>query len=208
MGSKKKEKAPKVKGDLRAAQSEMVLQAQAMETALQAANTTALVETQRAQLAVQNTVKTAQSAENMLAAAKRNTSRTHVGGKDMVGMLGGTLSNEGINWLMRRLADWSPAFAQNVDLWQSLPQLVVGMVVYWSELLTRKKDANGAKMFPSMPREIASEWAKVFQILGANNLWRALRVRSGDTKKTMADLKAAQLELDALKAELAAAKKG
>lgn len=198
---------PKLKNALGAATKDLALQTEAMQTALLAAETNALVENQRAKSASREAVRNAASAETMLAAAKKATSRARVGGTDLAGMLAGQLTNEGLNWVIRRLGDWSPAFAQNIDMWQSLPQLVIGAVVYWAELLTRKKDASGTKMFPSMPREIASEWSKVFQTLGANNLWRALRVRKKDTQKAVADLKAAQLELDALKAQLAATKK-
>lgn len=201
MARKTKAETPK---SLAAAQTDIT---QALQTALTVAESTSLAENQRANRATRELVRGAASAENMLEAARKATSRSRVGGVDLAGMLAGQLSNEGINWLLRRLADWSPSFAANVDLWQSLPHLVIGMVVYWAELLTRKTDASGTKMFPSMPREIVSEWAKVFQTLGASNLWRAMRVRGSDTKKTVADLKAAQLELDALKAQLAAEKK-
>lgn len=149
----------------------------------------------------------AASAESLYNAAKKNQSRVHVGFKDLGGAITSVLSFEALNYLVRKIGDWSPAVAENIDVYQSLPQLIIGIIVYFGELLTRKKDATGAKIFPSLGREFTSEWAKAFAVLGANNLWRALSVRRKDKAKQLAALTAANLELEALKAELAALKK-
>lgn len=154
-------------------------------------------------MATQAVRMTGQGVEKLLSMAKDKNSRVHVAGVDLAGSLGGVLTFEGINWLLRKLEDIFPSFAENSDLWQSLPHLVVGMAVYWGELLTRTPDAQGLKVFPSMPREIAHEWSKAFTLLGASNFWRALRVRRRDAKSAMQQKVAYEAEIANLNAKLA-----
>lgn len=142
-----------------------------------------------------------QNLAKLLDKAKDKNSRVHVAGVDLAGNLSGVLSFEGINWLLRKLEDIFPSFAENTDLWQSLPHLIIGMAVYWGELLTRKPDAQGLKIFPSMPREFAHEWSKAFTLLGAANLWRALRVRRRDAKTALQQKVAYEAEIANLNAK-------
>lgn len=193
------------KGLIPSAYAKQIQKAAAVDAAIIASN--AMGATSAAKKSSEAVEKAAAAASTLYEAARKNQSRGHVAGKDLGGQLIGVLSYEGLNYVMRRIADWSPKFAENIDIYQSLPHLCIGIIAYWWELLTRKPDATGKNIFPGLKREVASEWAKAFSLLGANNLWRAMRVRRGDTTKTLADLKAAQLELEALKAELQAAKK-
>lgn len=136
--------------------------------------------------------------------AKDRTSRTHKATVDLGGSLAGVLSFEGLNLLVRWMGEKFPSVGENVDYWQSLPHLVIGICAYWGELLTRKKSGkDGQPAWPSMTREIASEWAKVFMILGAANLARALRVRRRDAKQAQERLVDAEAEVSKLKAQLA-----
>ena len=136
--------------------------------------------------------------------AKDQTSKTHTATVDTAGSIVGVLSFEGLNWMIRYLGEKFTTIGGSVDYWQSLPHLVIGLVAYWGELLTRKTpNKDGAPIWPSMPRLIASEWAKVFILLGAHNLLRALRVRRKDAKLAAEQLVAAQAELAAAKAQLA-----
>lgn len=137
--------------------------------------------------------------------AKDQTSKTHTATVDMAGSIVGVLSFESLNWMVRYLGEKFEAIGGSVDYWQSIPHLCLGLVAYWGELLTRKTPGkDGAPIWPSMPRLIASEWAKVFILLGAHNLIRALRVRRKDAKLTQDQLVAAQAELAKAKAQLAA----
>lgn len=140
--------------------------------------------------------------QKLYTSAMDKNSRVHVASVDIVGSVGGILSFEAINWLLRKIEKISPGFAENTDYWQSLPHLVVGMIVYWVELLTRKPDAKGLRIFPSMPREIAHEWSKAFTLLGASNLWRALQVRKKDAKNAMAQVASLQAEIATLNKRL------
>lgn len=140
--------------------------------------------------------------------AKDKESRFHVATVDSAGAFGALVSFEGVNYLLRRMEkDW-PGFAENSDLWQSIPHLVLGVATYFGELLTRKPDAKGLKIFPSMPREIASEWGKAMALLGGSNLWRALRVRRRDAKTALAQKAELEAEVAQLKEKLAALEPG
>jgi len=172
----------------------------ALEVAARAAETSMVVSPK---MSMQAMKMSTQGVEKLLTMAKDKNSRVHVAGVDMAGSLAGVLSFEGINWLLRKLEDIFPSFAENTDLWQSLPHLVIGMAVYWGELLTRTPDAQGLKVFPSMPREIAHEWSKAFTLLGASNLWRALRVRRRDAKTAMQQKVAYEAEIANLNAKVA-----
>jgi hypothetical protein len=135
--------------------------------------------------------------------ARDKTSRAHTATVDMSGSILGVLSFESLNWMIRYLGDKFPAIGGSVDYWQSVPHLVIGLVAYWGELLTRKKPSKeGQPVWPSMPREIASEWSKVFILLGAHNLIRALRVRRKDAKADSDRLVQAEAELARVKEEL------
>lgn len=170
----------------------------ALELAARAAEGAAMVPRATMQAAKMST----QAVEKLYTMAKDKNSRVHVAGVDMAGSLAGVLSFEAINWLLRKLEDIFPSFAENSDIWQSLPHLVIGKAVYWGELLTRSPDAAGLKVFPSMPREIAHEWSKAFTLLGASNLWRALRVRRRDAKSAMAQKVAYEAEIANLNAKV------
>lgn len=174
----------------------------ALSMAVDQAAAAAVMEKVNSRQMATTAAKSVAALDSLYKKAKDNQSRIHVASVDMGGSIAGILSFEGLNWVMRRIGDWSPKFAENIDYYQSLPHLVIGLVVYWAELLTRKPDANGSKIFPSMPREIAHEWSKVFTLLGASNLWRALRVRSKDAKKRITEIDAIKAENEALKAKL------
>lgn len=106
--------------------------------------------------------------------------------------------------MVRYLGDKFPLIGDSVDYMQSLPHLIIGIVAYWGELLTRRKPTkDGPPSWPSMPREIASEWAKVFILLGAANLLRALRLRRKDSKLAADELLAIKAELSQARAQLA-----
>ena len=179
-------------------QFQKAVQQEAVNMAIEAAAESAVAEAAKAKKASALLAKGAAGLDALYKTAKDKQSRVHVASVDMLGGLSGVLSFEALNWVFRRVAKWSPGFAEDIDYWQSLPHLVIGLVVYWDELLTRKTDASGSKIFPSMPREIASEWAKVFGLLGASNLWRAVRVRRKDTKQSLAELEAMKAERDGL----------
>lgn len=135
-------------------------------------------------------------------------SRVHKAGVDLGGSIAGVLSFEGLNLMIRYLGDKWPAMGQSIDYWQSLPHLCIGIVAYWGELLTRKKiGKDGAPAWPSMTREIFSEWSKVFILLGASNLIRALRVRRQEGKTAAARLAEAEAEVARLNQQLADLKK-
>lgn len=174
----------------------------ALEVAARAAEGPSMLAGTRT-VAMQAARMSSQSVEKLLTMAKDKNSRVHVAGIDMAGSLAGVLSFEAINWLLRKLEDIFPSFAENTDLWQSLPHLILGMAVYWGELLTRTPDSQGLKVFPSMPREIAHEWSKAFTLLGASNLWRALRVRRRDAKSAMQQKVAYEAEIANLNAKVA-----
>ena len=135
--------------------------------------------------------------------AKANESPIRKAGVDGLGALGGVVSFEGINWMVRYIGDKWSYVGENVDYFQSIPHLVLGITVYWAELVTRKKGTkDGPPIFASFPREVASEWAKVFMLLGTTNLLRAMRVRRMDAKKAAENHTAALAELAKVKAEL------
>lgn len=136
-------------------------------------------------------------------AAKNQQSPVHKAGVDGLGAFAGVLSFESINAAIRYIGDKWNYVGDNVDYFQSLPHLILGIVVYWGELMTRKRPSkDGPPVFASFPREVASEWAKVFMLLGTTNLLRAMRVRRGDAKKAAENHTAALAELAKVKAEL------
>lgn len=147
-------------------------------------------------------------AENKLKAlwesAKNKTHPAHKAGVDGLSAAVGVLSFEGLNAMVRWIGDKWAFVGENVDYFQSLPHLVLGIVAYWGELLTRKKPTkDGPPIFPSFTREVMSEWGKVFMLLGAANLFRALRVRRADAKKAAKEKTQTEAELARVKSELA-----
>lgn len=165
---------------------------------------TAQVQTAAIQSAAESAMQAQDRLKKLYDSAKDKTSRTHKATVDLGGSMVGILSFEGLNWMVRWMGEKFPAIGESVDYWQSIPHLVIGICAYWGELLTRKKASkDGGPAWPSMPREIASEWAKVFILLGAANLARALRVRRRDAKQAAERLVDAESEVAKLKAQLA-----
>jgi hypothetical protein len=122
--------------------------------------------------------------------------RSHRVAVDFGGGLIAQVSTEFINYLIRLGGEWSHNgwTAKNVDLLQGAPHLVLGSALYFGEMLMRK---NGKP--PSMPREIFSEFAKLFSQLGFSNLVRAARVRYNDGKRKAADYDALAAEHDEIR---------
>lgn len=150
-----------------------------------------------------NIVGTEAKLAKLWESAKANESPVRKAGVDGLGALTGVVSFEGINWMVRYIGDKWAYVGENVDYFQSIPHLVLGIVVYWGELVTRRKGTkDGPPIFASFPREVASEWAKVFMLLGTTNLLRAMRVRRSDAKKAAENHTAALAELAKVKAEL------
>ncbi len=136
--------------------------------------------------------------------AKAENSPVHKAGVDGLGALSGVVSYESINAMVRYIGDKWPKFGENSDYWQSIPHLILGIVVYWGELLSRKRQPkDGSPVFAGFGRQVVSEWAKVFMLLGASNLFRAIRVRRADAKRAAEEHTAALAELAKVKADLA-----
>lgn len=172
-------------------------QAMALDTAAKAA-----LEGVKTRKKLISTAAASEALEKLYTKALDKTSRVHVAAVDGIGNIAGVISFESINWLLRKLEKYSPGFAENTDYWQSLPHVVIGLIVYWVELLTRKQDARGLRVFPSMPREVAHEWSKAFTLLGVTNLWRALKVRRKDQKSLLDQIAALQAEVAGLNKRL------
>lgn len=116
------------------------------------------------------------------------------------------VSTELINWGVRALGEWSKDgwIATNVDILQGLPHFFAGLGIYIAEVATRKgKD----KVLVSASREVISEASKLFAQLGFSNLTRAIRMRMVDANMTADQLAGLQADNQALRAQLAAAKK-
>lgn len=183
--------------------SRLTADVEAMDAAVQESASVAMAATAKARrlstAVEQGTQKLAQWYER----AKNQNSRVRTAGIDAIATVSSQVSFEAINWLFRRLSKYWPWMAENIDYFQSVPHLLLGMGVYWSELLTRENKVNGLKSFPSMPREIARQWSLVFTALGFNNLWRAMGVRRKDVKAQLSQFEAVKAERDAMAAELA-----
>lgn len=178
-------------------------------TAIAARNPTRMVPNVVVDAAMSQMADRAVASQNAVAKLWEKTrdhnSVPHKAATDIGGSLLGVVSFEGINWMVRYLGDKFPIIEQSQDYLQSIPHLIIGIVTYWAELLTRKKPTkDGPPIWPSMPREIASEWAKVFILLGAANLLRAMRVRRKDSKLASDELIALRAELAKAKAQLSA----
>ncbi len=142
--------------------------------------------------------------DKLIEKAKDRETRTHKLTVDFGGGAVAQVSNGVINGLIELYADWRPAgwTAQNKDLLQSAPHVILGMGVYLTELALR-----APKKMPGMSREIASQAALIFSNLGMANLARALRTRWKAASKgssSPAELQAMRAENEALKARLAA----
>ena len=139
--------------------------------------------------------------DKLLAQAKDRETRTHKLTVDFGGGAVAQISNEVINGLIEVYADWRPAgwAAQNKDLLQSAPHVILGMGVYLTELALR----TPTKM-PSWSREMSSQAALIFSNLGMSNLARALRTRWKEGKGKPVELEAMRAENEAMKARLAA----
>jgi len=127
--------------------------------------------------------------------------KSHRVGVDLAGGGAAQVSTEFLNWIIRATANWAGKdswMGKNVDILQGAPHFLIGLAVYFTELLTRK---NGE--LPSMTREIASEAANVFTHLGFANLARALRIRWADGKVDASTLAKVTAERDAAIAKLA-----
>ena len=127
--------------------------------------------------------------------------RSHRVGVDLAGGGIAQVSTEFLNWCIRALASWTGRGSwtgKNVDILQGAPHVVVGLAVYFAELVTRKSGE-----LPSMTREMASEAANVFTHLGFSNLVRALRIRWADGKVDASTLAKVTAERDAAIAKLA-----
>lgn len=137
--------------------------------------------------------------------AQEHNSTATEAGVDALGSVGGLISFEGMNAMLRYLGDKFPnAIGENIDYWQSVPHLTLGVVGYLAEMFTREKATkNGPPILTSFPRRVAKEWSKAFILLGAVNLWRAVRVRGGDAKKQATEAAAVAAQLAAANAEIA-----
>lgn len=149
-------------------------------------------------------ISTQDKLKKLYATANSANSKTNQVVVDGIGGVGSVLSFEAANWVIRKIGDKLPSMQENIDLWQSVPHLAIGLVLYIGELWTRKTGADGAApVFAGMPRQLLSEWSKTFALLGMSNLFRALRVRRRDAKKAATELQAANAELERLKARVA-----
>ena len=146
--------------------------------------------------------KNAKRLESMVENFRKNGSKTRRAGIDLGGGITAQATTELINFGVRALGDWSVDgfWAKQVDLMQSIPHMVLGVVTYVAELLTR----NGNEP-TTWSREMVSEASKIFSQLGFANLTRALRVRWTDSKAKLTDLDAVTRERDQLKQQLATA---
>ena len=145
--------------------------------------------------------KAASKYEKLLMRVGDKHSKVHRVAVDMGGGTVAQVSTELINLAVRAAGRWSKDgfFAQNVDVLQGAPHLILGSALYFGDMLTRK---NGKP--PSMPREIFSEFAKLFSQLGFANLVRAARVRYHDGKRKAGDYDALLAEKTEIERKLKA----
>lgn len=120
---------------------------------------------------------------------------------DMGGGMTAQVGVELINWLIRIAADHFPDswVARNADLLQSIPHVVIGSALYVTEMVLRdpKKAPSGWNQYGAMV-------GLIWQQLGLNALYNAIRMRVGDGRETRETQNA---QLEAAKAEIAALKK-
>ena len=142
--------------------------------------------------------------EKFKAAVLRKESKAHRVAIDFGGGVVAQASTELMNWGIRAIGRWSKDgfWANNVDLLQGAPHFVLGLGLYFAEMLTRS-DPKGGGEWVTPTREVISEASKIFGQLGFSNLMRAMRVRWGDGKKREVAYQAIAQEKAQLEAKLA-----
>ncbi len=122
--------------------------------------------------------------ERFKAAVLRKESKGHRVAVDFGGGIIAQASTELMNYGIRALGDWSKNgfFAHNVDLLQGMPHFVLGLGIYFAEMLTRTEPKGGGE-WVTPTREVISEATKIFAQLGFSNPVRAIRVRWNDSNK-------------------------
>ena len=142
--------------------------------------------------------------EKFKTAVLRKESKAHRVAIDFGGGVVAQASTELMNWGIRAIGRWSKDgfWANNVDLLQGAPHFVLGLGLYFSEMLTRN-DPKGGGEWVTPTREVISEASKIFGQLGFSNLMRAMRVRWGDGKKREVAYQAIAQEKAQLEAKLA-----
>ena len=147
--------------------------------------------------------------EKFKTAVLRKESKAHRVAIDFGGGVVAQASTELMNWGIRAIGRWSKDgfWANNVDLLQGAPHFVLGLGLYFAEMLTRN-DPKGGGEWVTPTREVISEASKIFGQLGFSNLMRAMRVRWGDGKKREVAYQAIAQEKAALESRLAALQAG
>jgi hypothetical protein len=147
--------------------------------------------------------------EKFKTAVLRKESKAHRVAIDFGGGVVAQASTELMNWGIRAIGRWSKDgfWANNVDLLQGAPHFVLGLGLYFAEMLTRN-DPKGGGEWVTPTREVISEASKIFGQLGFSNLMRAMRVRWGDGKKREVAYQAIAQEKAALESKLAALQAG
>ena len=147
--------------------------------------------------------------EKFKTAVLRKESKAHRVAIDFGGGVVAQASTELMNWGIRAIGRWSKDgfWANNVDLLQGAPHFVLGLGLYFAEMLTRN-DPKGGGEWVTPTREVISEASKIFGQLGFSNLMRAMRVRWGDGKKREVAYQAIAHEKAQLESKLAALQAG
>jgi hypothetical protein len=147
--------------------------------------------------------------EKFKTAVLRKESKAHRVAIDFGGGVVAQASTELMNWGIRAVGRWSKDgfWANNVDLLQGAPHFVLGLGLYFAEMLTRN-DPKGGGEWVTPTREVISEASKIFGQLGFSNLMRAMRVRWGDGKKREVAYQAIAQEKAQLESKLAALQAG
>ena len=142
--------------------------------------------------------------ERFKAAVMRKESKAHRVAIDFGGGVVAQASTELMNWGFRALGKWSGDgfWANNVDLLQGAPHFVLGMGLYFAEMITRPEPKGGGE-WVTPTREVISEASKIFGQLGFSNLMRAIRVRWSDSNKREIAYQAVAQEKAKLEAQLA-----
>ncbi len=147
--------------------------------------------------------------ERFRAAVLRKESKAHRVAIDFGGGVVAQASTELMNWGFRALGKWSKDgfWANNVDLLQGAPHFVLGMGLYFAEMITRPEPKGGGE-WVTPTREVISEASKIFGQLGFSNLMRAIRVRWSDSNKREIAYQAVAQEKAQLEARLAQLQSG
>ena len=142
--------------------------------------------------------------ERFKAAVMRKESKAHRVAVDFGGGVVAQASTELMNWGFRALGKWSGDgfWTNNVDLLQGAPHFILGMGLYFAEMITRPEPKGGGE-WVTPTREVVSEAAKIFGQLGFSNLMRAIRVRWSDSAKREIAYQAVAQEKADLEAKLA-----